>query len=281
MEEKYSISLVNKELPPQFRQTVSAIIDTLINPECLKWDLFIALLLIIMKENNFHLLKTTEGNAISVEDYILNRKTIRSTIRETVFVLDGFQSMPFKVIICPLNDLALIIATIPDMHIETYTHCVKINRYINISTLGIPSDYINLKELITILGDRIVNPIKGSILNYHKYPSPNLFGLPDDIVHKILLYLAVKDVLYVGETCKKLYRIVKEDRLWYRICNRDFPGENKDEADSWFDVYIKLYVSERNEIWKNRYYGTSGYRECSHISDYMRRISNSRWEVIL
>ncbi|CAH2984748.1 unnamed protein product [Chilo suppressalis] len=281
MEGKYTTGLVNKEMPPQFHETVSTIIDALIKPECLKWDLFIALLLIVMKENNFVLLKTTEGRAISIPEYILNGKTKSSSIREASFVLNGFQNMPLKIIACPFTDVTLIIATIPEMHGETYSHCITLSRYINTSALGIPSDYINLTELISVLRDRIINPIKGSILHYHKYPSPNLFGLPDDIVHKILLCLAVRDVLSVGESCKKLYRIIKDDPLWFRLCNRDFPDQDKTSEDSWCETYIKLYLSEQGERSKSRYYGTSGFRQCSLLSRYIRRISDSRWEVIL
>lgn len=269
---------MNSEVTPQFHQTVSTLIEALIKPDCLKRDLFLALLLLVMKENDFVLLKGIDGGSITIADYIISK---RSRKGEAAFILNGFQHMPLKLITCPLNDTILIIVTVPELCKATYSLCVKLSRYINTSTLGIPSDFTNLKELLTDFKDKIVNPVKGTILNYHKFPSANLFGLPDDIIHQILLSLPIGDALNLSGSCKRLHRIVKEDSLWFRFYNRDFADQHKSEGECWRSVYIDAYTLKQQEKLELRGAVESSFEEFPDLPNYTRHVSETRWEVIL
>lgn len=270
---------MNNEVTPQFRQTVNALIEALIKPDCLKRDLFFALLLIVMKENDFVLLKGVDGGSIDIVHYITSKKS--KNTYEAVLVLNGFQYMPLKIITCPLKDTILIIGTIPELYKATYSLCVKLSRYLHTSPLGIPSHFTNLNELFTEFKDKIVNPVKGTILNYHKFPSANLFGLPDDIIHQILLSLPIGDVLNLSECCKRLHRIVKEDSLWFRLYNRDFAYKHKSERECWRNIYVEVYLMKQKEKIRLRSSVESSFQELADLPNYTRHVSDTRWEVIL
>lgn len=282
MEQKYKLNIMNKENEiPQFQQTVDSLIQALIKPDYLKRDLFFALLLIVMKENDFQLLKSVHGGPINIIDYMISKKA-KNVTHEAALVLNGFQDMPLKIIACPLNDTVLIIATIPELYNQTYSLCVKLNKYVHISSLGIPSHFTNVNELFTDFKDKIVNPVKGTILNYHKFPSANLFGLPDDIIHQILLSLTVGDVLNLSASCKRLHRIVKEDSLWFRLYSRDFPNKHKSEEKCWRDVYVEEYLLKQEEKFKlGGDVGLGSVREFAELPNYTSHVPDSRWEVIL
>ncbi|XP_028161924.1 uncharacterized protein LOC114353932 [Ostrinia furnacalis] len=278
MEQKYTNCNMTGE-SPQFRQIMDPLIEALVKPDYLKRDLFFALLLIAMKENDFLLLKNVDSGSINIIDYMVTKKS-KNVIHEGSFVLNGFQDMPLKIIACPINDTILIIATIPELYKHAYSLCVKLNKFIHISPLGIPSHFTNLNELFIDFKDKIVNPVKGTILNYHKFPSANLFGLPDDIVHQILLSLAVRDVLNISECCKRLHRIVKEDSLWFRIYGRDFPNKHKSEERCWREAYVEEYLLKQEEKFTLRSDAETEFQDFA-MPNYTRHVPESRWEVIL
>lgn len=282
MESKHTNLDINNDIVHQFNQSLKVVIEMLIKPEDLRRDMLVALLYIIMKENGFLLLKGIGKKPIDIADYILAHRENDEYAHESVFVLKKFNDTPMKMIVCPLNDTILINVTIPEMYKETYSLCLKLSRYVVTSQLGIPSDLTNLHELFVLFKDKIVTPIKSSILNYHSRPSGNLSGLPEDVLSHIILWLPIKDVLNLSESCKRICDIVNTDSLWYLLYRRDFPDKHKSEGGDWREIYKGLYkLKQEAKFQPARNVSVGSFQEFAELPDFMRHVSDSRWEVIL
>lgn len=262
----------------QFQQTLNTLIETLIKPETLKRDLFFALLLIVIKENDFVL----KGNAdIDVVDYILAKRINGGPVYELAVVLNPFQDTPAKIIACFLNDTMLINSFI-DANKETHSLCLPINRYIIMSSLGTPSGFNKMEELHDSLRVKIVIPMKSSILNYHSLPSSSLSGLPNDVLFQILLSLSITDVLNISESCKRLSKVVKEENLWSRLLRRDFPSMRNNKEVDWRTIYKESYIRKRKrEI--EMAHNMMRENVIDEVDEWPedRPVRDSRWEVIL
>ena len=264
----------NKAIPPQFHKTLTELIEALIKPETLKRDLFFALLLIVIKENDF----VQKGNTeIDVVDYILTKRRDCRQVYEIHIVLYPFVDTPANIIVCTLNDTVLINGIV-DATKETHSLCLPINEHLTMSSLGIPSAFSQMDELVTSLKEQIVTPVKNSILSYHSQPCSNLYGLPDDALFQILLTLPLTDILNVAKSSKKLNKILKEENLWSRLYSRDFSKTNNREGTDSRDIYKKEYLKKVKEIEKRR--NSNVFDENDEWPDYFP-VRDSRWEVIL
>ncbi|XP_059059651.1 F-box only protein 7-like [Achroia grisella] len=282
MEKKLTTWNLNEQLYRQYYQTVRRVVETLIKPDSLKQDLLFALLLVIMKDNDFLQLEEIGRNVISTEDFLLSRKQKDIGMYESVLVLNGFQNTPLKIIASPLNDAILINATIPELYKETYSICLKVSNYVLTSDLGIPANFYNLNELVVTLKDKILNPIKSGILNYHSYPSANLSGLPEDIVDQIAMKLHIKDVIALSNSCKRMHMVINNERLWSDLFKRDFRDKHEIGGSDYMNKYKEEYISRRDakfQLLSN--IGSESFRQFAELPDYMRHGSDSRWEVIL
>ncbi|XP_055384325.1 F-box/WD repeat-containing protein 5-like [Condylostylus longicornis] len=71
--------------------------------------------------------------------------------------------------------------------------------------------------------------------------------IPEEVFLKILLYLSTKDILAFGSTCKRYYKICKDDFLWRKLFRRDFKISNnlelKPGANSWGSEYKRLSIN--------------------------------------
>ncbi|XP_053614509.1 uncharacterized protein LOC128677583 [Plodia interpunctella] len=272
---KFAGMSANVEIVPHLNQTLKRLVESIVKPTRLRQDLMVTILLFIMKENGFVQLKDVCKDAITIEDYILSKKEKDITKYETVFLLRNFPNTPMKMIVSLLKDTILINATIPEMRKETYSLCLMPERYIINSGLGIPATLANVNELFVSFKDKIVTPVKSSILNCHRHPSGNLSGLPEDVILLIILKLSLRDVLNLSESCKRMYQIVNEDRVWYHLYVRDF-AEHKNEG-SWHDMYKEAYIT-RSTV---RSRSNDGLRLSVSTEHVARCVSDSRWEVIL
>ncbi|CAH0590053.1 unnamed protein product [Chrysodeixis includens] len=277
--EPWLSNILNKDrtISLQFQKTLNELIETLIKPETLKRDLFFALILIVMKENNFVLKGSTE---IDVVDCILAMRNEGRSVYEITVILSIYDDTPAKIIVCSLNDTMLINSFVEATQ-ETYSLCLPINQYLIISSLGIPSEYANVTELFITLKEQIVIPTKNSILKYHSVACSSLPGLPDDVLFQILLSLPLSDILNIAESCKKLRDIVTEENLWSRLVRRDFPRASTDDKGNWKRIYVDSYVQKR----KNKFEAGHSVREnvideIGEWPDYLP-VKDSRWEVIL
>lgn len=273
---------INEETPPQFQKTVNTLIETLIKPELFKQDLLFSLLLLLMKENDFRLLKGIGSDTISIVDYIVLMKRCK-TLHEAIFLLKGYENVTVKLIMSPINDIILINATLLEICAETYSICFLIGRYFIAqgSAFNIPTSFANIDELSIIFKDKIIAPIKNTILNYNSTPGCALCGLPVDILHLILIRLPLKDVLNLSESCKRINGIVNEDCLWSHLYGRDFPGKHKCDEKGWRDMYKELYALRLKEEREREM--RSSVRPVDRIDRFMPRnfTADSRWEVIL
>lgn len=270
---------INEETPPQFRDTVNTLIEMLIKPELFKQDLLFSLLLVLMKENDFQLLREIGNDTISIVDYIVLMKRCK-TMYEAVLLLKGYENITVKLIMSPMNDIILINATLLEISTETYSTCLSIGRYFisRGSAFNMPTSFANIDELSILFKDKIITPIKNTILNYNSTPGCALCGLPVDILHLILIRLPLIDVLNLSESCKRINGIVNEDCLWSHLYGRDFPGKQKSGEKGWKDMYKEVYSYKLKEAREREMLST-----VERVDRFMPRnfTPNSRWEVIL
>lgn len=281
MERKYNERNIKDEAPLQFRETVNTLIEMLIKPECLKRDLFFALLLTLMNENDFQLLKGIGEQGIGIVDYVVSKNGLNNGVYSAVFVLKGYANTTARLIMCPMDDLVLITTTLPEMCIETYSVCLPIGRYITTSQLRIPMNCSNVNELRTGVKEKIITPIRSKIINHHNCPSGALCGLPSDVLHQIIVSLPIRDVLNLSESCRRINGVVNEDSLWSHLYNRDFP-DCKTDATEYQEMYKEIYIMKQQERFKlTTNVGNESFEEFIELSDYLRCVPDSRWDVIL
>lgn len=246
MDGKYSTWDMNRGISLQLQQTLNTLMETLIKPETLKRDLFFALILIVIKENDFVL----KGNReINVVDCILSKKMDERTIYEVDVILNQFQDTPAKIIASPLSDMMLINTVIPKINKDTYALCLDVNEYVLFNSTDTVPTFDKLDLLFTIFKEKIIIPIMTSILNYHNKPSCSLHGLPDDVLYKILGKLPLKDVINVSKSCKRLNRLLEEERLWSLLCRNHFSIKTKNSRETWQNTYKNNYfIKQRNRF---------------------------------
>lgn len=267
----------NKAISPLFHRTLNELIEALFMPETLKRDLFFAILLIVIKENGF---KQQENTEIDVVNYILQKKRDRREAYEIHIVLYPYEDTTANIIACAPNDTMLINAIIESTK-ETHSLCLPINEHLTTSRLGIPSAFSQLEKLVTSIKEKIVIPVKHSILSYHGQPCSNLYGLPDDALFHILLCLSLTDILNVAQSSKKLNKVLKKDNLWSQLYKRDFPNiKNRDS--NWRSAYRKEYAEKNKQKAMKPSIIVSGniIDDDDEWPDYMP-VRDSRWAVIL
>lgn len=281
MERKYNEWNIKEETPLQFRETVNTLIEMLIKPECLKRDLFFALLLTVMNENDFQLLKGIGEEGIGIVDYIVSKSGLNNDIYSALFILKGYANSKTRLIMCPMDDLVLITTSLPDMCSETYSICLPIDRYVKTTQLRIPMNCVNLNELRSYVKEKIVSPIRCKLINYNNNPSGALSGLPSDVLHQIIVSLPIRDVLNLSESCRRINSVVNEDGVWSHLYNRDFP-DCKTDGTEWQEMYKEIYIMKQEEKFKlTSNVGTEIFEEFIELSDYLRCVPDSRWDVIL
>lgn len=266
-------------LPAAFRVTIEPLIEELIKPKSLKNELFFALLLVLMKENNFVLIERYEGDAISIKDYILQLRTKTSRQYNALFKLNG-KDLHVRVIASFLNDIVLINAIILELFNETFSLCLLTYRYMSLSEqFDIPTKFMNLEELTLLFKDKIITSVKSVVLNYYNTPGCSFGGIPEEVAHEIMIRLPVSDIVNIAKTCKRLSDIVKQDSLWCRLLKRDFPKETKDAEKCFFETYKELYVMRGIERQNCVHEVENTFRE--HVRYSRVRSDSTRWEVIL
>ncbi|KAI8419824.1 hypothetical protein MSG28_008462 [Choristoneura fumiferana] len=272
MEREHTKRVLNEKLPLQQLQTLDSLIEVLIRPRQLKRDLFFALLLILMRENDFLQIKAPNEPAIDVPSYILSARKKNRDIYEATLILNHFQDSPIKLLASLLSDVMLLNVVILRTS-ETYATCLHVNRYVLTSNLRIPHSFANFEELSKIV-KAFMSPVKSCVFNQYKSEQGSLLSIPEAIILRILLNLRVRDVLNLSESCKRMNCIVKEDLVWSRLYSRDFSDAHKYDGRGWLDMYKGIYVASRRREANN-------VQDPLEFSDRMRRAENPRWEIIL
>lgn len=272
MEREHTKRVLNEKLPLEQLQTLDSLIEVLIRPRQLKRDLFFALLLILMRENDFLQIKAPNEPAIDVPSYILLARTKNSDIYETTLFLNHFQDTPIKLLASPLSDVMILNVVILGTSV-TYATCLHVNRYVLTSNLRIPHSFANFEELANIV-KTFMSAVKSCVFNQYKSEQGSLLSIPEAIILRILLNLRVRDVLNLSESCKRMNCIVKEDLVWSRLYSRDFSDAHKYGERGWLDMYRGIYVASRRREANN-------VQDPLEFSDRMRCEENPRWEIIL
>lgn len=247
-------------------------------------DILFICIIALMIENNFLLINEDLETIELMESYnleqFLNLK-LYSGLYEALFALSGFKTMVLKLIMSPLGAMSLVNIVIKELHNETYTVCLPMNRYVvSPQATSIPMIFQDLKHFSVTVKNKIISPVKSKILHHFGYASASLVGLPEELILKIVLYLPIIDIVNVCRTCHRLSNVIKSRELWRHLCKRDFNSayENVDERD-WKSTYQELYKVKNEKKPMFRLAGTM--HDLMEYSDYISYIDNPMWDVII
>lgn len=239
-------------------------------------DIFDSLILVIMIENNFLLLNNNGEVITDLFEYIVTLRENEIENLIATFVFDGLDDMPFKIITSPLGELVLINAFLTTIR-TTFSVCIPLNKYIVAGENNENLKFQELKDFTRIFKDNVITPLKSKILHYYRYASASLLGLPPEILLEILLILPVNDVINIGKTCRRMNHFIKQERLWYFMCKRDFSQEHL-PTTNWRELYKSLYALREERLLQDS-------TDDGEYSQYFETVSlmdnNSRYDIIL
>lgn len=249
--------------------------------DSLQKDYMFLLIIVSMIENGFFPvdsdLQTFEPNSINA-DQISKWKSDMGTY-EALFVEGSFYNV-VRVIMSPLGAMVLVNAVIHDLDSETYTVCIPISRYIvSPQSTNIPKIFRDLKQFSISLKNKVIAPVKSRIFSSNGCASASLIGLPEEVLHKIMMKLSVRDVLNVSETCNTMRILLKSDSFWHDMLKRDYPNYQIREESGWRERYIIKYKSENDLKLLRTSMGTM--HDYMEYSDYVSYIDNPMWNVFL
>ncbi|EED16336.1 F-box domain protein [Talaromyces stipitatus ATCC 10500] len=116
-----------------------------------------------------------------------------------------------------------------------------------------------------------------------------LTDLPDELLHDVLSLLPAVDLVSVSATCRTLYRLSQDEKLWQRLVNANIP--HKIDKPGVFDTFRDLYSAHhpywflpRNKIWfsDGEYTGTliiSRYDNRRGVVEAFRLVAEYREET--
>ncbi|CAH2086556.1 unnamed protein product [Euphydryas editha] len=278
------------KLPSEFEEMIKGIItrkQSTHSLESIRKDIFLTLIVFVMTENGFVPVfqksvkddSETKTDMDQMSEWRFNREKC-----EIDFILAGFRDIPVKLILCPLGMTALINVFISDVNSEVYSVCLSINQYVvSPDALIVPMIFQNLKQFSNIFKNKIVTPVKSSILTYCGYSSASLLGLPEELLFNIFLRLPINDIINVSQTCKKLALLLENHSFWHKLLLRDFKKELVDATDDWKQLYKKAYVAQQQSMPWSCQVGcrTGTLHDLMDFSDFVSCIDNPLWDIIL
>ncbi|XP_046964788.1 uncharacterized protein LOC124533498 [Vanessa cardui] len=272
-----------QKIPPKFEEIIKGIITKTQPPELTQKDIFLALIIYMFVENGFVPIvqDTIKSDSVDVLDVKqLSTLTLNTGACEITFILTGFNDIPVKLLMCPLASTVLVNVFISDVNSEVYSICLPINTFVaSPEAATIPMIFRDLRQLTYIFKNKIVAPVKSSILCYCGYSSASLFGLPEEVLLNILLTLPINDIINVAKTCKRLSVLLENSRLWHKLFLRDFTEVVSDSND-WKKLYKDTYIAQKEERRRScRLTGT--LHDLMDFSDFVSYIDNPLWDVII
>lgn len=274
-----------EQISPLLQEMVKRILSESRSYDSIQKDFLFVLTVVLMVENGF-LLVDSDMEVIdpqkSFDTAQLSKWKSRSGIYETTFIMSGFKRMPLKLIMSPLGATVLVNLVINELNFETYSICVPISRYVvSPQATSIPMIFRDLKHFSTSFKNKTVSAIKSTILSHHGYASASLIGLPEEVLTKIMLYLTVGEILNCCKTSTRLKVLLESDSLWYSLCKRDFECTFNTDVRNWKELYMKLYVAERDKNSRTHSQGAGSMHDYMDYSDYISYIDNPLWNVII
>ncbi|XP_045490945.1 uncharacterized protein LOC123690878 [Colias croceus] len=266
-----------EDVPILLKTIIEQLLSQNVRTESMQKDVFFVLIIIMMLENGFMPVKNEASSIDSssiLDAYKLSQLKKESGIYKETFLLMGLHGVTVDLIMSPVGSTVIVNAVRKDISSETYSVCLPLSRYI-VSTQAstIPMMFRDLKHLCSLFKNKIICPVKSSILNFCGYPSASLAGIPDDIFFSLMMLLNVKDILSVSKTCKRLNVLLKNDSLWHALCKRDFNNSTESECD-WKKIYIEKYKAEQQRK-ASRPFGR--LHDFMQIADMVSYIDNSLW----
>ncbi|XP_050345257.1 uncharacterized protein LOC126770130 [Nymphalis io] len=274
-----------QKLPPKFEEVVKGVIKKTQSPELIQKDIFLTLIIYMLTENGFVpvVRDTLKSDSVKVLDInqISMWWSLSTEVCEIIFILAGFSDIPVKLLMCPLATTVLINVFINDVNSDVYSICLPISQYVaSPEATPIPMIFRDLKQLTYMFKNKIVTPVKSSILSYCGYSSASLIGLPEEVLLNILLSLPINDVINVAQTCKRLASLLESSRLWHKLLIRDFSKEVVSEKNDWKKLYKDAYIAQKEERRRScRLTGT--LHDLMDFSDFVSYIDNPLWDVII
>ncbi|XP_050672530.1 F-box only protein 7-like [Leptidea sinapis] len=242
-------------------------------------DLFFILIVVLMLENGFSPVTQTssgqlEYNSQALKEQLFDQKT--DTYRDT-FILSGLHDIVVDIIMSPLGSATIVNAIVNNKNSEIYSVCLPVSRYVvSPQASTIPMMFRDLKHLSNIFRNKIVAPVKSSILSYCGYPSASLLGIPEDTFFSIMMLLDTTDILNVLKTCKRIKAIIDSPCFWHSLFKRDFGSIEHSEDINWKQQYKEKYEDQQSK--KPSSAGTM--HDFMDVSDMVSYIDNPLWEII-
>lgn len=268
-----------EEVPKQFEEIVKNILSHNKNLDLIQKDIFVTLIVYIISENG--LTPVTYNNTSTVDYEIVNLDQVinwkqPSGVYEIALIMAGFNDINLKLIMLPLCSAILIDIFINNGNCEVYTVCLPMSRYIVLpESTTISKMFHDIKHLSYTLKNRIINPVKSSILSYFGYSSASLIGLPEELFFKILLYLPVIDIMNTGKTCRRFSLLLNNENLWHKLFKRDFKNKKIDTGKDWKSSYRDAYSCIQPSRTSRNLRGT--LHDLMDLSDNISYIDNPLW----
>lgn len=283
---------MNFTLEESNTEKVSPILDEIIRKilyqskcsESRQKDFLFVLIIVLMIENGFYPMKNrTEiiENIKSIDaEQLRNWKTAMGAM-EAIFVLNGFENIPVKLIISPLGATAVVNLVIYDLDSETYSVCLPMSRFVvSPQASSIPMIFRDLKHLSVTFKNKIISAVKSRILTHCGYASASLMGLPEEVVYEIMRRLPVADVVNTSLTCRRLRFLIGNTSLWHELYKRDFGNVDTERSD-WKTLYKEKYTDQRENRLRQISRAAGTMHDYMDYSDYISYIDNPMWDIII
>ncbi|XP_026758025.2 uncharacterized protein LOC113517527 [Galleria mellonella] len=258
-----------QKIPILLEKTIERVIARTQPNDLLQKDVFFILIITLMVENGFTPI-SDEFKCMDIKSYL----DIFSG-QEAKFVLMGFQDISVKLIMSPLGAMVLLNIVISELNLDTYSICLPVSRYVvSLHASTIPLMFRDLRHLAFTFKNKMVVPVKSRILSHSGYPSASLIGLPEEVFHRILLYLPVSDVINVSKTCNRLQMLIANESLWHDLFRRDFQELQTDRSD-WRNLYRETFITRSDD---NLRHIRQNY--INNYTNFPFNIDNFIWDVI-
>lgn len=274
-----------EKIAPLLHEIVKRILSESKTFDAIQKDFLFVLIVVLMIENGFLLLNCdleVMDPMKSFDMVQLSKWKLPSGIYETFFIISGFRNITLKLIMSPLGATVLVNVVANELNFETYSICIPISRYVvSPQATSIPMIFRDLKHFSTTFKNKIVTPVKSSVLTHHGYPSASLIGLPEEVLFKIMLHLPVADILNICKVSTRLKVLLENDSLWYYLCKRDFECNSQADVRNWKELYKQIYSVELDKKLRSRNRGAGSMHDYMDYSDYVSYIDNPLWNVII
>lgn len=194
-----------------------------------KNDIIVGLIYILMLESGF--IEKTCTDVIQDCDFNYRRllecsKTLPLSLRGNNIYNINFVLKSNSPIVCSLtlmfvSDDLLVNCTIKD--VGFFSFLLDPLMYIITSTI-LPQGFFfqNLDHLSRSFKDQIAFPAKIAVMEASGEIPVCLQNLPYEILHTILSYLKITDVIIFAQTCRTLCQISQDSSLWVKLLDRDY-----------------------------------------------------------